>query len=123
LSHAESRRNFIHPRFGHLAPGVSPDISRSHFHGSAELRSKFLGGGVQVLFGNADTLAVERIEPARVFDQRAVAALAHRFENRANYGFGFAEPRGFSGQEPAHLIALKDSDHSTILFKGYSTMP
>ena len=38
--------------------------------------------------------------------QGAVAALAHRLQNRADHGFGFTEPRGLAGQEAADLIAL-----------------
>src|SRR5208283_2577724 len=73
------------------------------------------------------------VELAGVFEQRAVATLADRVENRADDLFGLVHARGAAAQQAGsggafhdayHQLSLTGTGpHSTILLSGYSTMP
>src|SRR5262249_46512423 len=79
----------------------SGDLSRGHAHGRAR----------------------EAVELARVFHQGTVAAFPHTLEDRMHYRLCFGQTRGPPLQQAADIPGLENSDPSTILFSGSSTIP
>src|SRR5208282_336951 len=69
-------------------------------------------------------IACEAVEPARVFEQRPIAAPAHVVDNRRDDALGFFQARRLARDQPCRVPKSKNPyHHITILLRGYSTMP
>jgi len=71
---------------------------------------------VEDLFGTHDVIPIEQrackaVELARVLDDRGVAALADRIEDRRDRSLRFRQPHGFAGDEILGLARFEYSDH------------
>ena len=57
---------------------------------------------MQILLGHNHGLAIQRIELARIFEKRFIAACVHALQNRPHHFLGLGEPGFAAGEQAGH---------------------
>ena len=98
LSQPAAVRIFHERLLRKLQSRILADIRGRDCDGAFELRRK------RSFHVDADALAIEAVELARVFEQRRIAALAHVLQNRRDNALGFFQALRLARDEPARVI-------------------
>src|SRR5665213_3184339 len=111
LSEAQSGRERRRIFTGQLPLGEAADIAGRDFDGAAKGERQAIGGGGELRRFYPDGLPVERIEPARIFKQALIPALADGFEDRTHRVLRLRHTGGAAGQNAAHVFRFQYADH------------